>query len=113
MNTCSYYADGRWLEPASGEYLDSENPCTGEVWAQIPRCNEKDADIAVRAAWRTHHEGPWGRLHPVARGGLQAERVWPRKRLRGDVRLPVDQECMAKDRLRNSASALIRGTIPE
>lgn len=40
METCSYYADGKWLEPASGEYFDSENPYSGETWARIPRCNE-------------------------------------------------------------------------
>jgi acyl-CoA reductase-like NAD-dependent aldehyde dehydrogenase len=45
METYSYYADGKWLEPASGEYFETENPYTGEAWAQIPRCNDKDADL--------------------------------------------------------------------
>ncbi len=40
METYSYYADGKWLEPASGEYFDSENPSSGETRARFPRCNE-------------------------------------------------------------------------
>ncbi len=68
METYSYYADGKWLEPWSGEYFASENPYSGETWAQIPRCREKDINIAVQAAWRAHHEGPWGRMSPGERG---------------------------------------------
>ena len=70
MKTYSYYADARWLKPASGEYFDSENPYTGDAWAQIPRCNDKDANIAVQAAYRAYHEGPWGRMHPSERGEM-------------------------------------------
>ncbi len=70
METYSYYADNKWLEPASGEYFDSENPFTGETWAQIPRCDEKDANIAVQAAYRAYHEGPWGRMGPSERGEM-------------------------------------------
>lgn len=55
METNSCYADAQWLEPASGEYFDSENPYTGETWAQIPRCNEKDANIPVQAAYRSRN----------------------------------------------------------
>jgi aldehyde dehydrogenase (NAD+) len=70
METYSYYADAKWLEPASGEYFDSENPYTGETWAQIPRCNDKDANLAVQAAYRAYHEGPWGRMNPSERGEM-------------------------------------------
>jgi len=51
MGTYSYYAGGKWLEPVSGEFFETENPYTGEAWAQIPRCNDKDVDIAVQAAY--------------------------------------------------------------
>lgn len=57
MGIYSYYADGKWLEPASGEYFETENPCTGEAWAQIPRCNEKDVEIAFQAAYRARQSG--------------------------------------------------------
>ncbi|MCP4334093.1 MAG: aldehyde dehydrogenase family protein, partial [Gammaproteobacteria bacterium] len=70
METYSYFADGKWLEPASGEYFETEDPYTGKVWAQIPRCNGKDVEIAVQAAYRAHHEGPWGRMNPSERGAM-------------------------------------------
>jgi aldehyde dehydrogenase (NAD+) len=70
METYSYYADGKWLEPANGEYFETENPYTGEAWAQIPRCNDKDVDLAVQAAYRAHHEGPWGLMNPSERGAM-------------------------------------------
>jgi len=70
MKTYSYYADAKWLGPASGEYFDSENPYTGETWAQIPRCTDIDANIAVQAAYRAYHEGPWGRMNPSERGEM-------------------------------------------
>ncbi len=68
METCNWYADGKWLEPAGGEYFDSDNPYTGKAWARIARCDEKDANIAVQAAYRAFHEGPWGRMTPAERG---------------------------------------------
>ncbi|MDH3218101.1 MAG: aldehyde dehydrogenase [Gammaproteobacteria bacterium] len=70
METYAYYADGRWLEPAGGEYFTSENPYTGKTWAQIPRCNDRDVEIAVQAAYRACHEGPWARMHPAERGTM-------------------------------------------
>jgi aldehyde dehydrogenase (NAD+) len=50
METYAYYADNKWRQPASGEYFDSENPYSGETWARIPRCDEKDVNLAVQAA---------------------------------------------------------------
>jgi aldehyde dehydrogenase (NAD+) len=42
---------GGELRPASsGELLDSVNPATGEIWAQIPLSDRSDADAAVEAA---------------------------------------------------------------
>ena len=70
MKTYAYYADNKWQEPTSGEYFDSANPYTGKVWAQLPRCNEKDVNIAVQAAYRAQSEGPWSRLNQRERGLL-------------------------------------------
>jgi aldehyde dehydrogenase (NAD+) len=70
METYAYYADNKWRQPASGEYFDSENPYSGETWARIPRCDEKDANLAVQAAYRAYHEGPWGRMSPSERGEM-------------------------------------------
>ncbi|MCG5213994.1 aldehyde dehydrogenase family protein [Streptosporangium sp. KLBMP 9127] len=41
---------GRLVPAADGGTLDSVNPATGEVWARIPACGDRDADAAVAAA---------------------------------------------------------------
>lgn len=68
MKTYQYFADGQWHDPASAEWIDSENPAIGEVWARIPNCNSTDVDAAVSAAQRCFHEGPWRQMHPAERG---------------------------------------------
>ena len=45
VKTFDFYANGEWHKPSSEEYLDSIDPTTGEVWAQIPKCNKTDVDI--------------------------------------------------------------------
>ena len=50
LTTYQYFAGGEWHEPASGKWIESENPATCEVWARIPDCNEVDVDRAVQAA---------------------------------------------------------------
>ncbi len=70
MRTFNYFADNAWHEPTSGEYIDSENPATGEVWARVPECNAQDVARAVAAAKAAYYEGPWGRLMPAERGRL-------------------------------------------
>ena len=42
--------NGKLCAPASGRYLDVENPATGEIWAQIPASDHGDVDTAVEAA---------------------------------------------------------------
>ena len=44
--------DGQRVGAVSGETLDSINPATGRVIARIPRCDERDAALAVAAAKR-------------------------------------------------------------
>ena len=36
MKTYSHFIDGKYVEPAGGKFIDSFNPYSGEVWAQIP-----------------------------------------------------------------------------
>jgi aldehyde dehydrogenase (NAD+) len=64
------FIGGEWVEPASGEYFESDNPYTGRPWALIPRGNAADADRAVRAAHRAFTSGEWPRLTPSRRGAL-------------------------------------------
>jgi len=69
MQTWKHYINGEWVEPASGEYFDTENPYTGEVWAKVARGNAYDADRAAKSA-KAAFEGEWGEMRPTQRGKL-------------------------------------------
>ncbi len=69
MQKYCHYINGDWTDPSSGEWFDSENPYTGEVWAQMAKGNAKDVDAAVAAA-KAAFEGGWGDMKPTARGKL-------------------------------------------
>jgi acyl-CoA reductase-like NAD-dependent aldehyde dehydrogenase len=62
--------DGEWVDPSSGEWFDTVEPFSGEVWAQIPRGTAQDADRAVQAAHRAFTSGEWPRLTATQRGTL-------------------------------------------
>jgi len=64
------YVDSQWGPSASGEYFDTENPYTGKVWAQIPKCDKADVDRAVKAAFDAYDSGPWADMTATARGAL-------------------------------------------
>ena len=61
---------GRSFEPATGTWFETQNPYTGQTWAEIPRCDARDVDIAVQAAHRALTTGPWAELTPTQRGAL-------------------------------------------
>lgn len=44
------FINNQWTQPASGEHLDSINPATGKVLAQVASANSADVDAAVAAA---------------------------------------------------------------
>ena len=56
------YIGGEWVESASGQFFESDNPFLGKAWALIPKGNAEDADRAVRAAHQALTSGPWSRL---------------------------------------------------
>ena len=64
------YVDGRWVEPSSGDFFETDNPFAGRPWALIPRGTAEDADLAVRAAHRAFSGGAWPRTTASARGAL-------------------------------------------
>jgi (Z)-2-((N-methylformamido)methylene)-5-hydroxybutyrolactone dehydrogenase len=66
--TYDLYIDGRPEKPASGEYFDTDNPYTGEIWASIARGNAADVERAVAAATRALPV--WNALKPADRGRL-------------------------------------------
>ncbi len=69
MQTYQHYINGRWVDPAGGEWFDTINPYTDEAWARIARGSQADVDAAVAAA-REALEGEWGAMIPTARGKL-------------------------------------------
>lgn len=64
------FIGGEWVESASGETFESDNPFTGKPWALVPRGNAQDADRAVRAAHKAFTSGDWPKLTPSRRGAL-------------------------------------------
>jgi aldehyde dehydrogenase (NAD+) len=64
------YIDGREVAPQSQTWFETENPFTGEPWAEIARGDAADADAAVQAAHRAFTRGPWPQLTATQRGAL-------------------------------------------
>ncbi len=56
------YIDGAVVPPASNEYLPTENPYSGKVWALIGRGDENDVAVAAAAAERALNRGEWPRM---------------------------------------------------
>jgi len=51
--------NGQSVPPASQQWFDTQNPYTGETWAQVPRGDARDVDAAVKAAHAALTSGPW------------------------------------------------------
>jgi aminomuconate-semialdehyde/2-hydroxymuconate-6-semialdehyde dehydrogenase len=50
MQKIRNYINGELLEPVGGEYLDNIEPATGKVYSYIPDSDERDIQLAVKAA---------------------------------------------------------------
>ena len=50
------YINGEFISPASGKYLDNENPAIGKVYSYVPDSDEADVQKAVMAAERAFPE---------------------------------------------------------
>jgi len=61
-----HFIAGQRVAPASGAYLDSTDPYTGEVWSRIARGDSATVDRAVAAARAAFPV--WSGLKPSARG---------------------------------------------
>ena len=70
LETFKMHIDGKWVDSASGNYFESDNPYTGRPWALIPKGNAEDIDRAVRAAHRAFTSGDWPKLTASQRGAL-------------------------------------------
>lgn len=51
LNNEKFYINGEYVDSASGEFIDVENPATEEIFAKIPSANEEDINKAVDAAY--------------------------------------------------------------
>lgn len=60
---------GKRIAAASGEWFETRNPYSGDVWAEVARASAADVDRAV-AAGVTAFEGDWSRMTPSRRGRL-------------------------------------------
>ena len=72
------FIGGQWVDAASGEYFESDNPFTGQPWALIPRGTAADVDRAVRAAHKAFTSGEWPKLTASRRGALLRQARRPR-----------------------------------
>ena len=64
------FIDGTWCDGATGQTMTSENPATGEAWAEFACAAPEDVNRAVAAA-RCALEAPeWRDLSQTARGKL-------------------------------------------
>jgi len=61
--------DGADWQGEGTEFIDVDNPYSGEVWAQVPVGTQADVDRAVEAATRAFH-GDWGSMLPAARAKI-------------------------------------------
>ena len=64
------HVGGEWVDPLSGEWLETDNPFDGKPWALIPRGNADDANRAVAAARSAFTDGEWPRMNATERGHL-------------------------------------------
>jgi phenylacetaldehyde dehydrogenase len=61
--------NGVYAAPASGLFIDTCDPATGQVLARIANAGERDIDDAVCAA-RNALNGPWAGMTPIERSTL-------------------------------------------
>jgi aldehyde dehydrogenase (NAD+) len=65
-----HYIAGELVAPSTGEYLPTEDPYTGQAWAEVARGSAADAGRAVEAAARAFETGDWPALTASERGRL-------------------------------------------
>ncbi|MFT5860579.1 MAG: aldehyde dehydrogenase (NAD+) [Flavobacteriaceae bacterium] len=60
------YIDGKWVKPSSKKYFNTINPANEKVLAQVAHANDKDVDLAVKAA-RKAYDTVWSKMAPSER----------------------------------------------
>ena len=70
MKTYQHFINGQYVDSTSGEWIESIDPFSGEVWARAPKGNEEDVNLAVAAAKSAFENSDWTDLSASARGKL-------------------------------------------
>ena len=68
LETHDLHIGGTRSKPSSGGYFQTDNPFSGEVWANVARGSKADVDRAVEAA--AEALPVWNRMRPAERGVL-------------------------------------------
>lgn len=66
----SHFINGADAPPAGGRYLASEDPATGQPWAEIAQGNAADAGAAIQSAHAAFAERGWGALPGAERAAM-------------------------------------------
>src|SRR3546814_11274306 len=104
MQRYQMYIDGRYVDASSGQFFVSENPYTGEPWAEMPRGNQADVESAVQAAHKAYTQSDWASFTPTQRGALL--------RKLGDL-VARDAEKLAATEVRDNGKQIGRASCEE
>ncbi len=55
------FINGKWVKPSNGKYFKTINPANESVLSEVAEANEKDVDIAVKAA-RKAYDKTWSKI---------------------------------------------------
>jgi 1-pyrroline dehydrogenase len=69
VKTYKQFIGGEWVDAASGQTIDVENPANGQVIARVPRSGVEDVNRAVNAAERAFEE-TWRHTTPQDRSRM-------------------------------------------
>jgi acyl-CoA reductase-like NAD-dependent aldehyde dehydrogenase len=70
MKRYGHYINGTEVAPLNGAYLASENPYSGEAWAEVARGDGDDVKAAVGAANAAFTNGAWSGMSASRRGAI-------------------------------------------
>jgi len=59
------YINGKWIDSKSSDFLDVENPATGEIIAKVPLSTKEELNDSVNAAKKAFDE--WQNISPLKR----------------------------------------------
>ncbi|ANU15403.1 aldehyde dehydrogenase family protein [Planococcus halocryophilus] len=70
MKKQQMYINGKWIDSIGNEKIETKNPATGEILAEVPRGKKEDVDAAVKAARATFESEEWQSFPPIERGRI-------------------------------------------